>query len=81
VSAGRLATATFDANLATAIGANQLHAGDAVLFNPSTGNLAGHAFLIVDENGVAGYQAGQDLVIDITGATNLAQFSTADFAT
>jgi len=81
VTAGKLTSGNFDANLATAIGVNQLHPTDAVLFTPSTGNLAGHTFLIVDENGVAGYQAGQDLVIDITGGSNLAQLSAANFTT
>jgi Ca2+-binding RTX toxin-like protein len=71
VTTGLLQTAHFDADLATAIGANQLGAHDAVLFDPSSGNLKGQLFIIIDQNGVAGYQAGQDLVIDITGATNL----------
>jgi hypothetical protein len=55
-------------------------APDAVLFTPTTGNLAGHAFLIVDENGVAGYQAGADVVIELTNATNLSHFSLSNFA-
>jgi hypothetical protein len=29
--------------------------------------LAGHTFLIVDANGVAGYQSGEDYVFDVTG--------------
>ena len=42
---------------------------DAVLFTPNAGGLAGHTFLIVDANGTAGYQAGADYVIDVTGIT------------
>ena len=45
----------------------------------SAGNLAGHTYIIVDANGVAGYQAGADFVIELTAATNLGSLSTADF--
>jgi len=79
VTSGALTSANFDANLAHVLGASQLHAGDAVLFTPNAGNQAGHTFLVIDENGTAGYQAGQDLVIELTNATNLSQFSLADF--
>jgi Ca2+-binding RTX toxin-like protein len=79
VTSGRLSTASFDANLASAIGSGQLAAGHAVLFTPTTGNLAGHTFLIVDANGVAGYQAGQDYVFDVTGAAHLNLLATSDF--
>jgi Ca2+-binding RTX toxin-like protein len=79
VTSGTLSTTHFDANLAAAIGAGQLLAHDAVLFTPSAGNLAGHTFLIVDENGTAGYQAGADLVVELTNATNMSHFGTSDF--
>jgi Ca2+-binding RTX toxin-like protein len=79
VTSGRLSTASFDANLATAISSAHLAAGHAVLFTPTTGNLAGHTFLIVDANGTAGYQAGQDYVFDVTGAAHLTSLSTSDF--
>jgi Ca2+-binding RTX toxin-like protein len=79
VTTGALAESRFDADLAKYIGANQLHAGDAVLFTPNSGNLAGHTFLVIDENGVAGYQAGQDLVIEMTSAINLSQLGIANF--
>ena len=79
VVSGRLSTANFDANLATAIGSAQLAAGHAVLFTPTVGNLAGHTFLIVDANGVAGYQAGQDYVFDLASATHLTSLATTDF--
>jgi Ca2+-binding RTX toxin-like protein len=79
ITTGTLTTANFDANLAHFVGASELHAGDAVLYTPSAGNLSGHTFLIIDENGVAGYQAGQDIVVELTGATNLSQFSVANF--
>jgi VCBS repeat-containing protein len=79
VASGKLSTVDFDNDLATAIGLAQLGAHDAVLFDPTRGNLNGHTFLIVDLNGVAGYQAGQDLVIDITGASNLNDLSVGNF--
>ena len=68
VTTGALSTATFDSDLASDVGSGQLAAHHAMLFTADSGTLAGHTFLIVDENGVAGYQAGADLVIDVTGA-------------
>ncbi|HEY2069612.1 MAG TPA: calcium-binding protein [Rhizomicrobium sp.] len=65
VTSGALNTASFDTDMASAIGATQLHAHDAVLFTPTSGNYDGDTFLIVDLNGTAGYQAGQDLVIEM----------------
>jgi hypothetical protein len=72
VTHGTLDTgASFDADLAAAIGAGQLGSHHAVLFtaDSSSTGLDGHTFLVVDVNGTAGYQAGQDLVIDVTGYT------------
>jgi Ca2+-binding RTX toxin-like protein len=43
----------------------------AIIYEATAGTLAGHAFLVVDLNGVAGYQAGEDLVIDVTGFTGV----------
>ena len=56
----------FDANLATGTSGHIL-ANKAVLYTPTAGDLANHTFLVVDFNGVAGYQAGADLVVDVTG--------------
>jgi Ca2+-binding RTX toxin-like protein len=79
VTSGTLSVASFDSDLANDVGAAQLRVHQAVLFTASSGDLSGHTFLIVDANGVAGYQAGQDLVIDITGGSNLASLSAANF--
>jgi len=38
-----------------------------------------HTFLVVDMNGVAGYQAGQDLVIDVTGGSHFNSLGTGNF--
>jgi Ca2+-binding RTX toxin-like protein len=81
VTTGTLGSNNFDAALQVDIGASQLSAHGAVLFTPNGGGLAGHTFLIIDENGVAGYQAGQDLVIELAGGTNLSSFSLTNFET
>ncbi|MBX9860434.1 MAG: hypothetical protein K2Y20_12720 [Sphingomonas sp.] len=77
VGAGTLSTASFDANLAAVIGSGQLAANHAVLFQANAGDLAGLTFLVVDANGVAGYQAGSDYVIQLT--TPPASLVTGDF--
>jgi hypothetical protein len=68
VSGGRLSSATFDADLMAAIGATALEAGHALFFTPDSGDLAGKIFLIVDANGEAGYQPGQDFVFHLMAA-------------
>jgi Ca2+-binding RTX toxin-like protein len=78
-SGGRLRLDHFDHDLARAVDSTKLAADHAVLFTPDSGSLAGHTFLIVDANGVAGYQAGQDLVIQLEDASNLASLSTGNF--
>jgi serralysin len=65
VTSGTLNVASFNADLATAIGAGQMGAGQAVLFTPTSGTLAGNTFLIADANGIAGYQADQDFVFQL----------------
>ena len=47
-------------------------ANQAVFFDPNGGGFAGQHFLIVDGNGVAGYQAGQDWVFkfDVAAPVN-----------
>jgi hypothetical protein len=59
---GSLSLASFDADLAAGL-SGLLGAGGAVLFTATAGSLAGHVFAVVDADGVAGYQAGADLVI------------------
>ena len=63
VRGGTLSRGSFDADLAAAVGASKLGVGQALFFTPDGGDLAGKAFLVVDANGKAGYQAGEDLVI------------------
>ena len=66
---GALSTATFDHDLAAAITSTVMPVGKYLIFEPNSGTLAGQAFLVIDTNGHAGYQAGADIVIDITGFT------------
>jgi hypothetical protein len=61
---------TFDSDLGIAINDN-LSAHGAVIVTGDTGALNGHSFLVVDVNGATGYQAGADIVIDVTGFTGL----------
>jgi Ca2+-binding RTX toxin-like protein len=69
----------FDPDLAAAIGAGQLAAGHAVVFTADSGQFAGHTYLVVDANGVAGYQAGEDFVIELSSGTNLGSITTSSF--
>ncbi|MBX9797725.1 MAG: M10 family metallopeptidase C-terminal domain-containing protein [Sphingomonas sp.] len=77
VATGALSTASFDADLAGLLGGTQLGANTALLFRPDAGTLAGNTFLVVDGNGVAGYQAGEDFVFML--ANNPATIATTDF--
>jgi peptidase M10/serralysin-like protein len=63
---GSLSHASFNDDLAAATGT--LGAAQAVWFAPDSGDLAGQIFLIVDGNGTAGYQEGEDYVFAISGA-------------
>lgn len=65
VAGGTLSVASAAADLAAALGG--LGAGHAVLFTPDAGDLAGAVFLVVDGNGVAGYQEGEDYVFALPG--------------
>jgi hypothetical protein len=65
VSQGSLSAASFDADLAAALGAARLGAGHAAWFTPDAGDLAGKTFLVVDANGQAGYQPGEDFVFEM----------------
>ena len=67
VSGGLLNLATFDSDLAAAMN-GILDANDAVFFTADSGDRAGSIFLVVDQNGIAGYQAGQDYVFDVTAS-------------
>jgi Ca2+-binding RTX toxin-like protein len=80
ISGGVLDAATFDANLASAMNGHLL-ANHAILFAPTSGSFAGQTFMVIDQNGQAGYQSGGDLVIDLTSQHHLSNLTTADFIT
>ena len=79
IKSGALSAATFDANLAAALGAGVFKAGKAVWFTPNSGDQAGKAFLVVDANGQDGYQAGEDFVFAVSGVDGNALPITTDF--
>src|SRR5262249_41614855 len=75
----KLTPGSFDANLHAVVTAGKLGSHHAVVFPPDNGNLKHHTFLIVDLNGVAGYQAHGDLVVELTGAKHLDNLDAGDF--
>ena len=76
---GALSPNGFNSSLAADVTASDLAAHYAVEFTPSSGSYAGVHFLIIDQNGVAGYQANADLVIELSSPGNIAHLSTSDF--
>jgi Ca2+-binding RTX toxin-like protein len=69
----------FDADLGAAANATHLKAAHAVLFTPDSGSLAGTVFLVVDANGIAGYQTNADYVIRLDGGVALDALDTGNF--
>ena len=67
IQSGALSTGSFNADLGAALAG--LGAGHAALFRPDSGDLAGTVFLVVDANGVAGYQEGEDYVFALPATT------------
>ena len=66
-------------DLSHAVGAGKLAAHHAVLVNITKGSYAGVTFLIVDANGKAGYQNGQDYLIDMQDMTHTGAFGIGNF--
>ncbi len=74
---GSISDATFDADIA---GLSMTLGKYCVkLLNANAGSLTGQTFLVIDTNGVAGYQAGQDLVLHLDAAQNIGSLSTTSF--
>ncbi len=67
IQAGALSDGSFSSDLASAL--SGLGAGHAALFRPDSGDLAGTVFLVVDANGIAGYQEGEDYVFALPATT------------
>lgn len=79
VAHGALSRTVMDHDLEAAIRPHKLDANHAVLFTPASGTLAGKVFLVLDENGHAGFQAGEDYVIELDHASHLADMNAANF--
>jgi Ca2+-binding RTX toxin-like protein len=67
IQSGTLSAGSFNADLGAAL--TGLGAGHAVFYAPDAGDLSGQLFLIVDANGIAGYQGGEDYVFALAGTT------------
>jgi hypothetical protein len=78
VSPHMLSRTHFNAQLGDILDGH-LGAHHAVQLTPEAGRYAGDAFLVVDLNGVAGYQSGVDLVIELKAPVNLANIDAGDF--
>lgn len=79
IATGTLSRQTFNADLSAVVDDAHLAANDAVLFTPDAGGMEGRTFLIVDLNGTAGYQAGEDLVVTLKNAVHLDDLSAGNF--
>jgi Ca2+-binding RTX toxin-like protein len=66
ITSGTLSQASFGTDLGAAMAG--LEAAQANWFAPDAGDLAGTIFLVVDANGVAGYQEGEDYVFAVAGS-------------
>jgi Ca2+-binding RTX toxin-like protein len=56
-----------------------LGANEAMVIKPLLGALGGDTFMVVDQNGIAGFQQGQDLVVQLVNATHLNDLSLDNF--
>ena len=77
VAGGRLDSASFDADLASALD-GALGARQAILFTAGHGSFAGRSFLVVDGDGDGSYAAGADYVFEL-GADALVDLSGTAF--
>lgn len=64
--------------LETTVNGDVMHLSEAVLVHVQNGVAAGTNFLLVDANGIAGYQAAGDYAIQLIGVTNLSGFDLSD---
>lgn len=74
-----LHTATFDSDMALALGPSQLHHAHAVLVTAGPGNYTGDTFLVIDAGGGIGYQGGKDFVFLLDSAVHIANLDASDF--
>jgi Ca2+-binding RTX toxin-like protein len=81
VAIGSLDAVTFDTDLSAAMTDSTLHKHHAALFQADAGSLSGQTFLVVDANGVPGYQTGEDIVIRMQHNGHLDGLGIANFET
>lgn len=79
VTDGALNRATLGADLHAMLDGH-LDPGYAVLVEPAAGDLAGHVFLAVDVDGIAGFQPKHDFVVELKNSHHLNHFDLSDFA-
>lgn len=79
ITTGNLKKNHFDDKLAAAVDDAHLGAHHAVVFTPDSGTYAGDTLLIIDANGLDGYQAGQDIVVLLDTPANVAGIDIGDF--
>lgn len=77
LTVGTLSEGSFSHDLASAL--SGLGANHAALFRPDGGDLAGTVFLVVDANGIAGYQEGEDFVFALPATTLASLAGHTDF--
>ena len=70
---------TYVSDFEAAITSDVLQAGHAVVWQPDAGTDAGDIYVVIDANGTAGFQSGQDYIIELEDPQNLADLSTATF--
>lgn len=80
VTSGTLDAASFNNDMEAAIGTS-LGIQHAMLFMPTSGSYAGSTFLLVDGDGVTGYQTGYDYVMRLDNSQHLGQLDVTDFTT
>jgi Ca2+-binding RTX toxin-like protein len=74
-----VSASTFDADISAACGDHHSQHW-AELITATSGDLAGHVFLVVSDGGhTSGYLDGSDLVIELSGALNMSDFNIDDF--
>jgi serralysin len=76
VTGGTLSKGSFNSDMSERMDGH-LGAQHALLFTAGAGGLDGETFLVIDQNGIAGYQGGHDLVIHLVASTG--SLSTTDF--
>ena len=64
IGGGQLSAGTFNSDLSSALGAS-LTGNAGVFFTADAGDFQGRTFLVINTDGVDGYQAGSDLVLAI----------------